>query len=142
VPAPDLPKHALADGAAFARHDAASFASLAALLAGADALLRALAGALPSPSPVRIWPHHFDIAVLAAPARDRAIGVGLAVPDALHASGYWYVSPWAATPPSGGLRLAALPLDAWTASPARERAPALARFLRDAVAGAARQLDV
>jgi hypothetical protein len=142
APAPDLPKHPIGDGAAFSPRDVASFAALDALLDGAASLLDAIAPSLPEASPVRVWPHHFDMAVLAWPARDRTIGVGLAAPDGQHASGYWYVSPWAATPPRDGLRLAALALDGWSAQPPGERAAALARFLRDAIDDAARRLGV
>ena len=101
---------------------------------------------------MRIWPHHFDLATLAA-VETRAgeavatIGVGLASPDAVDASGYWYVSPWtqrgvagASWPRlamgrwlerGGDLRMGALPLDALAAS--TDRRGDLARFLADAV---------
>lgn len=140
-PAPDLPAHALAAGAAFAARDPEAFASLASLLDAAHILLTAVAAALANASPVQIWPHHFDMATLASVAPDRTLGVGLAVPDALEAAGYWYVSPWAAVAPSatrwpslglgrwiertGGLRMALLALDESAALPA---------FLRDAIA--------
>ena len=105
--------------------------------------------------PVRVWPHHFDMAALAAVAPDRTIGVGHAVPDAVEPSGYWYVSPWAADAASragsrwpalahgrwvdrgGPLRMAVFPLDAWSALPTPARGRALGEFLADAV-GASR----
>ena len=50
-------------------------------------------------SPVRCWPHHFDIATLVAlgdssaePAR--SIGIGVSPGDEFHAQPYVYVSPW------------------------------------------------
>lgn len=126
VPAPDLPPHPVAQGARFASVDRAAFADLGRLLAAADSVLRRLADSAPGASPVRVWPHHFDMATLVALAPDRSVGVGLATPDALAASGYWYVSPWSASPRAaaswpalphgawlergGPLRLAALPL--------------------------------
>jgi hypothetical protein len=147
VPAPDLPAHPIAGGARFARGDGDRFAALAALLGGAASLLRAVA------SPVRVWPHHFDMAVLAELAPDRTIGVGLAVPEPMEPSGYWYVSPWAADGAARGgarwpalahgrwldrggpLRMGVLPLDAWSALPtAAARGVALARFVAEAVA--------
>ncbi|MCU0670163.1 MAG: hypothetical protein MUF70_12560, partial [Myxococcota bacterium] len=74
VPAPDLPPHPVAEGAA---------AALADLLDGADRVLGAVAAALPDASPVRVWPHHFDMATLAVITPDRTLGVGLAVPDGI-----------------------------------------------------------
>ncbi len=153
VPAPDLPPHPIADGARFARGDGTRFAALAALLGGAAALLGEVARQLAIAEPARVWPHHFDMAVLAALGTDRTIGVGLAVPEARVASGYWYVSPWAADAASRGaarwpalphgrwldrggpLRMAVLPLDAWAALPTgAARGAALARFLAEGFA--------
>jgi len=145
TPAPDLPPHPIATGAAFSAA-ATELASLAQLLDGADALLRAVG------PPPRIWPHHFDIATLLEVGPRRTIGVGLAVPDDLEPAGYWYVSPWSATPPNvaaasgppltpgrwidrgSPLRMAALPLDAVAAiadEPARSAT--LVRFLTTAI---------
>jgi hypothetical protein len=50
-------------------------------------------------SPVRCWPHHFDIATLIAleggdPEHARSIGVGLSPGDESYAEPYFYVSPW------------------------------------------------
>jgi len=158
VPAPDLPPHPVADGAPFRTDSPRSFAALADLLDGADRVLAAVATALPGGSPARVWPHHFDMAVLAAIAAGRTIGVGLAVPDAIEASGYWYVSPWSSSPPvatlawrtlahgrwiaRGALRMAVLPLEAWSSLAGVDaRAEALAGFLRDACESAAANLS-
>ncbi|MEM1139447.1 MAG: hypothetical protein AAGH45_06145, partial [Pseudomonadota bacterium] len=53
----------------------------------------------PGPSPVRIWPHHFDTAIYiqltTSTAEDApGIGAGLAVPDALYGEFYFYTYPW------------------------------------------------
>ena len=50
-------------------------------------------------SPVRCWPHHFDIATLISleggdPEHARSIGVGLSPGDESYAEPYFYVSPW------------------------------------------------
>jgi hypothetical protein len=105
VPAPDLPPHPVGAGAPFPESDRAPFERLSRLLAGADAVLRHVEAELPGAGPVRCWPHHFDLATLAAgvagdPAR--TVGVGLATPDAIGARGYWYVAPWAPAPPPAG----------------------------------------
>lgn len=154
VTAPDLPPHPVADGAPFRVDPAAALGALADLLDGADRVLAAVAAALPGASPVRVWPHHFDMATLAPIAPERTLGVGLAVPDATEPDGYWYVSPWAASPPPaqatqwpplahgrwvdrGVLRMAVLPLGAWAGlADAGARAGALAGFLHDACTSA------
>lgn len=51
------------------------------------------------PSPVRCWPHHFDIATLLSfPTRSaasgRTIGVGLSPGDEYYAEPYFYVAPY------------------------------------------------
>jgi hypothetical protein len=53
----------------------------------------------PGPSPVRCWPHHFDIAILVGleegGAGDaRAIGIGLSPGDDYYAQPYFYLSPY------------------------------------------------
>lgn len=46
-------------------------------------------------SPVRTWPHHFDIAVLVAgPHEGQTIGIGLSPGDGSYHEPYWYVTPW------------------------------------------------
>ena len=58
------------------------------------------AALVPGPSPVRLWPHHFDIAVLVSldegGEEARSIGVGVSPGDAFYAQPYAYVSPWPA----------------------------------------------
>ncbi len=161
VVAPDLPAHPVAGGAPFAVRDLDAAGALARLLAGADAVLRAVAADAPNAAPVRIWPHHFDMATLLVPKPGHSIGVGLAVPDAIEPSGYWYVSPWSAqlqpsaatswpplahgryVPRSGSLRMAVLPLVAWAQiEEPEQRSRALAAFLAEAIATSAENLGV
>jgi hypothetical protein len=100
-PVHELPEHPVGGGAPFPHVDGAALAELADAFSRADRRLRALALSLPNASPVRCWPHHFDIATLLAldppttPSRvARTIGVGLSPGDADYPSGYWYVTPW------------------------------------------------
>jgi len=82
--------------------------------AAAEALeaVRVKHGALrPGPSPVRCWPHHFDIAVLVRLEEGeaesaRAIGIGVSPGDAYYAQPYAYISPY---PAPKDARLPALP---------------------------------
>ena len=57
------------------------------------------AGLEPSPSPVRCWPHHFDIATLISldaggGEETRSVGVGMTPGDGGYAQPYFYVTPW------------------------------------------------
>jgi hypothetical protein len=53
----------------------------------------------PGPSPVRCWPHHFDIAIFVALEKGpvesaRAIAIGVSPGDGYYAQPYLYVSPY------------------------------------------------
>ncbi|WP_282608834.1 hypothetical protein [Pelagibius sp. Alg239-R121] len=53
----------------------------------------------PGPSPVRCWPHHFDIATyVGLESGDfetaRGVGVGLSPGDESYAQPYFYINPW------------------------------------------------
>jgi len=86
--------------------DSAATAALANLFANAHAALTTVAAGQSGASPVRIWPHHFDIATLIAvdaptghadrPAR--TIGVGMSPGDASSPEPYVYIAPWPAPP--------------------------------------------
>ncbi len=70
----------------------------------AFAALTAVAGASAEASPVRCWPHHFDIATLMTfPGEgsepDRHVGVGLSPGDGSYAQPYFYVNGWPAPDP-------------------------------------------
>jgi hypothetical protein len=110
-------------------------------------------------SPVRVWPHHFDIAVLIElgaeddrpvdPEEARSVGVGMTPGDDSYPDPYWYVTPWpypAATglpklPPPGAWHT-----DGWVgavlgaadlvgAGDERAQATRAASFARAAIAG-------
>ncbi len=101
-PEHDLPDHPVAHGAPFdtgAEGDALE--ALAQWYANSDLLLRAFARETPGASPVRVWPHHFDIATLVAldpvetdVEKRRTIGVGASPGDTSYAEPYVYVTPW------------------------------------------------
>jgi hypothetical protein len=101
--APDIPAHRVGRGAPF---DAAlaDLAELERWFHDASLLLEAVVAAEEGASPVRCWPHHFDIAVLinldadADPPVDpdsaRSIGIGMTPGDDAYSEPYFYVSPW------------------------------------------------
>lgn len=91
--------------AAFARaaDEGPRLAALAAWFAAGAEVLEALRGKhkrlKPGPSPIRCWPHHFDIAILvelekAAAGSARSIGIGLSPGDDYYAQPYFYLSPY------------------------------------------------
>lgn len=70
-----------------------------------DAVLRDKLANEPGASAVRIWPHHFDLAVLISidqtgNENDRSIGVGISPGDGSYAEPYLYVTPWPYPDPS------------------------------------------
>ncbi len=97
-----LPDHPVFSGGAFSLADAAAFAELTRWYANAHRLLQPLAATEARASPVRCWPHHFDLATLITldpdldPEEARAIGVGLSPGDTSYPFPYWYLTPYPA----------------------------------------------
>jgi hypothetical protein len=102
-----LPYELPADVAAVTRFEAPNEdQSLAALAAWYDvaaenlsAIVSATSDLKPGPSPVRCWPHHFDIATYVSletgdPETARAIGIGMSPGDEGYSQPYFYVNPW------------------------------------------------
>lgn len=124
APAPDLPEHPTADGAAFDLDDSVSavrelYRATASLLRRLVSHVRPhLAESAHELTP-RIWPHHFDLASLFVVDRDtdgnmaKTVGVGLAVPDGLSDTGYWYISPWSKRAHEGRFETPPLPFGRW-----------------------------
>ena len=100
-PGDDFPAHSVACGAPFST-SGPGFAELGRYFADADRVLRALVDRNPGASPVRCWPHHFDLATLILldsgtdSEKARSIGAGLSPGDDRMAEPYFYVLPWPA----------------------------------------------
>ena len=95
----DFPQHPLADGATFEDISEAKRQELTAYFANTNSILQAVSVNVEGASPVRIWPHHFDIATLISlpyTQKDEAvsIGVGMSPGDSSYDQPYWYVTPW------------------------------------------------
>ena len=100
---PDIPFHRVGGGAAFDA-SAADLSELERWFHNASLLLEAVSAAEEGSSPVRCWPHHFDIAVLidldagadppVGPEDVRSIGIGMTPGDDSYAEPYLYVTPW------------------------------------------------
>jgi hypothetical protein len=103
-----IPAHAVARGVPFDATDGAAFEQLQRWYDDADALLDAIALERGG-SPVRCWPHHFDIATLLAPAPGKSIGLGLEPGDDSYDEPYWYVNLY--PQPGDAAALTAAPLD-------------------------------
>lgn len=84
----------------FSRHPPAAFAELGRWFANAHLLLHHRVEPLEGAGPVRIWPHHFDIASLITveagddPEQVRTVGIGMTPGDGGEPEPYFYVTPW------------------------------------------------
>jgi hypothetical protein len=113
-PRHDLPAHRVdpeGAGESFGGWRAHALVELTRWFANGDRALRELATQDPRATPVRCWPHNFDIATLLVIEREhqndpdsdvtRSIGVGMTPGDGSYADAYWYVMPWPhAAPPT------------------------------------------
>lgn len=95
----DFPDSPLARGATFKSSDEAKRQELTAYFANTNSILQTVSASTEGASPVRIWPHHFDIAILISlpyTQKDEAvsIGVGMSPGDGNYDEPYWYVTPW------------------------------------------------
>lgn len=103
-PPDDFPDHAIAHGAPFARQQMEARQTLAASYAKTYELLQEIRTTTTAASPIRIWPHHFDMASLIAlpethnseicNQESKSIGIGLSPGDKSYDEPYWYVSPY------------------------------------------------
>jgi hypothetical protein len=117
VPPYEMPTH----GATFSGVDRPALAELERWYAAADRLLRQVQRMRSNPtgnsSPVRCWPHHFDLATLIelpprASAPTQTIGVGLSPGDGSYQEPYFYVTPWPYPADGNDQQLPALPVGA------------------------------
>jgi len=100
----ELTNHPILQGASYNHTDnALAHAELNQWFANADLALQKAAQRYghiqPGPSPVRCWPHHFDIATLIRLEEGnaeevRSIGVGLSPGDETYTLPYFYSNPW------------------------------------------------
>ncbi len=157
----ELPEHPAAHGG---RLNGAppDLEELARWYANAHRVLQSLSQAVPEASPVRCWPHHFDVAVLMQyeadvdPEDARSIGVGCSPGDGSYAEPYWYVLPWPAPDPTrlppldgagrwhteGWVGAVLRGSDVVDAVSAADQAKRVTAFANDAVAASRRVLDL
>ena len=99
----EMPAHSTGCGEAFRDSDALD--ELARWFGNAASFLETVQRSRAGASPVRCWPHHFDMATLITldtdssdPEKARSIGVGLSPGDGSYDEPYFYVNPWPAPP--------------------------------------------
>lgn len=106
-PSWEMPAHALADGVRFGASTSEARAELARWMHDANLVMRDLRAQTPGATLPRVWPHHFDMGMLATLDADgtaedgRSIGIGLSPGDHAYPEPYWYVNPYPA--PEGAL---------------------------------------
>jgi hypothetical protein len=98
-PPDDFPDHPLAHGATFHNREAAERQELTGYYVHTHRLLQELVDTTEDASPIHIWPHHFDMAVLISLSGKKGgepmtIGVGMSPGDNSYSEPYWYVSPY------------------------------------------------
>jgi len=93
--------HPLAVDARFSRSAIAELRELEQWFSNAASLFEAIQGENEGASPVRCWPHHFDMATLIVldpeesdPEKARSINVGMSPGDVTYEQPYFYVNPW------------------------------------------------
>lgn len=91
-----IPSHGVDRGLPFDTTDGDSFAELSRWLGDAALMLEDIARGRTDASPVRCWPHHFDIATLVNTSPSKTIGLGMEPGDVYYDEPYWYAN---ATPP-------------------------------------------
>ncbi len=101
-PPDDFPDHAIAHGGAFDASHPGDRAQLIHYYDLSHTLLHEVMASATQrgdqPSPLWIWPHHFDLASLitlpSSGTKPLTIGVGLSPGDSNYDEPYWYVSPY------------------------------------------------
>src|SRR5262249_1859549 len=91
-PSYELPGHPVVGGARFSQASA-ELREMGNWYGNAASVLEELAGGDATASPVRCWPHHFDIATPFSLSGARTVGGGPPPGDASYAEPYWYVGP-------------------------------------------------
>jgi len=100
LPVHEMPSAAVGEGGVFSDAGTGARVELADWFANAFASTEEAVADEPAASPVRCWPHHFDVASLitldstASPEEARSIGVGFSPGDGSYDQPYFYVTPW------------------------------------------------
>jgi len=96
----EMPTHPVQQNATFSLEAPAPFQEYQHWFANAHHVLQALSENWQQASPIRCWPHHFDIATLVnldpnkSAEEARSVGCGMSPGDTIYTEPYWYVNLW------------------------------------------------
>jgi hypothetical protein len=93
------PEHGVASGDEFGELSQMAHAELMRLYGNTASVLEQVSWTVDGASPVRVWPHSFEMSTQvrlssADEMPPKLVVMGLAPPGKLSAGGYWYVAPW------------------------------------------------
>jgi len=115
----EIPPHPVENGAPFQLITKQLYQELALYRHNAHFILEHFASKYKHASPVRTWPHHFDIGVYIPVAFDedqnatKSVGIGLAIPDQDIQEHYFYVNHWSRFGETHTYNLPQLPSGYW-----------------------------
>lgn len=89
-----IPTHAVDSGAAFDATKSENFEQLAAWYSDAWVVLQEFVARMPHATPVRCWPHHFDIATLIDFGDGKTVSLGMEPGDVYYDEPYFYASTY------------------------------------------------
>jgi hypothetical protein len=89
-----IPAHAVDTGGRFDASNSELFDELAAWYADASIVLEEFVARMPHASPVRCWPHHFDIATLIDFGSGKSVSLGMEPGDVYYSEPYYYASTY------------------------------------------------
>jgi hypothetical protein len=146
-PSDDFPFHTIALGDPFPSDGREERGLLASLYHRSAEALAAVLSDSNQEAPLRLWPHHFDLARLLSFSGGRSVGLGFSPGDRSYAEPYWYVAPWPTPAELPSLAVGTWHTDGWTGeiqrlSDAGEALPDPGPFLRQAFEVACRALKV
>lgn len=92
----EIPVKTISEGGTFKVDNKQAFQELSDYFSNADLVIRAYISDLTNATPVRCWPHHFDIATLLNIGQEnlQSIGIGLSPGDSSNREPYFYVTMW------------------------------------------------
>jgi len=110
----EIPAKLVFEGSKYIVENEQVMKELSDYFSNADLILRAYISELTNATPVRCWPHHFDIATLLNIGQEKlqSIGIGLSPGDNSNPEPYFYVTMWP-YPDVNKISFTELPVGSW-----------------------------